>query len=630
MRYQNATIEGLINEITDYNQKSNIALIKQAYQFAKEKTDSAQDESGRPLIEHLLNCAQIAAEFRADDETIAAALLHDTAYKGKATTKEIEKEFGKEIANLIEELIKIIEIEDKNADLIDANILAKVILATSTDMRAIFLELAARTEVLKAIEKYPKEKQIRLANGSLKIYAQICHKLGLEKLKWEMEDLSLKIINPDAYKKIKEKLCVKREVREKELEAIKKEISELLKENNFNATIQARVKNFFGINKKLEAGKPFAEINDLRGARIICNSIKECYEILGLIHSNYLPLTKEFQDYITSPKQSGYMSIHTCVYWNRKIIEVQIRTWEMHYESETGISAHWKYKKYEQDKAFDKKLSWVKQLIDWQQMYPNAKEFLKSLKIDFDEQQIFVFTPKKQVVMLPLGATPVDFAFALHSELGLKCKQAKVNRHIAPLNHVLENGDMIEIITDNSNNPKRQWLNFVRSQKAKAKIKKTLGLRSQSITVVTQRQRKKNTKSINAPEIKIANCCNPLPGDEIVGYRTTKRKISVHRKDCPNIESVAKEKCVEVEWDENREHYQAIINISALDRAGLLNDILNKLAEGQAVINTTHVKINKNNISNCEFSIKIKKPGQLERILKEIKSIPNIYSVSRK
>ena len=629
MQYQNATIGALLEKISYNNQGAYTAIIERAFQFAKEKTAGMVREGNRPLIEHLLNTAQVLAELGADEETIAAALIHDTKLLGNTKTEEIEKEFGKGIAELIEELSKIVDIEKKNFELTDHTTLSTVILAAAKDIRSVIIEIAGRIEILRNSSGIPREKQLKLAYSSLKVFAPICHKLGLGRLSWEMEDLALKIISPQEYKKIKEKLCIKREVREKEIEQIKEEIAVLLKENGFNEAVQARAKNVYAIYKKLNSGKKFSEITDLRGIRIICNSIKECYETLGIIHTNYMPVTNSFQDYIANTKQSGYKSIHTCIYWNRKIAEVQIRTWEMHYEAETGASAHWKYKKFEQDKQFDKKLSWANQLVEWQETYPNSKDFLKSLKIDFGEEQIVVFTPKKQIVVLPTQSTPIDFAFAVHSDLGLKCKQAKVNSHIVPLNHPLEGGDTIEIITDTNTSPKRQWLNFARSQKARAKIRKVLGMHSQTLTV-EGKPKKTGTPTISDQGVKIASCCNPLPGDKIIGYRTTKRKISVHRTDCQNTKPLLKEKLVEIEWESGREQYQAAIIVRGRDRAGLLNDILNRLAENQAVINTTNIRVTKNNIANCEFSLRIRNTSHLEKILKEIERVNDVYSVSRK
>lgn len=299
----------------------------------------------------------------------------------------------------------------------------------------------------------------------------------------------------------------------------------------------------------------------------------------------------------------------------------------MHFEAETGLYAHWKYKKFQKDKFFDRKLSWAKQLVQWQQSHPNAKEFLKSLKMDFAEKQVFVLTPKSRVVVLPEQSTPIDFAFAVHSDLGYNCKQAKVNGNIVPLNHLLEDGDIVEIITDKQNTIKRTWLGFVKSRKAKTKIKKMFGVQTQTIT--TEKREKKFLQE-NKEIIHIANCCNPLPDDATIGYRTTKRKLSIHRVDCPNIALLPKEKLTPISFSMNREEFDVGVIITAMDRPGLLNDILSKLAENQAIINSTYTKISKDNTANCEFKIKIKSTQQLEKIFSEMASIQSIYSVSRK
>lgn len=627
MRHQNATIETIADTVREYSTEAGIQKIRKAYDFALEKTKEAKEETGRPLIVHLLNTAQIMAELHLDTETVIATLLHYPPHDSQHTFTWIEKEFGTETAKIVEGLNKIVEIEEKNVDKLDSSSLSLIVLATSKDIRSLILRLATGTERLRSIQSYPKEKQEIIANNTLKMYAPLCHKLGLTKLEWEMEDLALKTLNPQAYNKIKEKVCAERSVREKELEKIKEEIRDLLQKKGYSATIQARLKNFYSVYKKLQSGKKFSEIRDLRGIRIICNTVEECYELLGLLHSNYLPSTTNFQDYIALPKKNGYKSIHTCIYWRRKIVEIQIRTWQMHFEAETGVSAHWRYKKYEEDSFFDKKISWAKQLVDWQQQHPNAKDFLKSLKIEFGEKETFVFTPKKKIVILPEKSTPIDFAFAVHSDLGMKCKQAKVNGKISSLDKTLENGDIVEIIAGKKPEVKRSWLTMAKTRKAIAKIKKALGIELRT----TETEQKKETQHVRETEkIKIARCCNPLPGDNIIGYKTSKRKTSIHKADCQNLSLLPKNKITAITWSKKIQDYRTSIKVNARDRPGLLNDILSKLAENQAIINTTQTKINKNNTANCEFEVKIKNPKQLEKIIKEIETIPYIYSVTRK
>ena len=396
MEKKTANLADILETVKSHNTNANLEIINKAHSFAEKKSAGILEETGRELFTHLQKTAQIVSYSMMDELTVSAALLHDLPSRANVPLTEIQKEFGDEISEIVKGLNKIVEIEEKNIGKIDARDLTMIVLAVSKDIRSIFLRLATRTERLREIEKYPREFQEKIAGNTLAMYAPLCHKIGLDKLEWEMEDRALKILDPDAYGMIKNKLCIERTVREQELSKIVKEISELLEKNNFKAAMQSRAKNFYSIYKKIQKGKTLADITDLRGIRIICDKVEECYEILGLLHSNYLPAPKNFHDYIAAPKENKYKSIHSSIYWKRKIVEIQLRTWEMHFEAETGIAAHWRYKQYAQNMFFDKKLSWAKQLVDWQSNFPNSKDFLKSMKMDFAEKQVFVFTPKKK------------------------------------------------------------------------------------------------------------------------------------------------------------------------------------------------------------------------------------------
>jgi GTP diphosphokinase / guanosine-3',5'-bis(diphosphate) 3'-diphosphatase len=625
------TIETIIQQVQSYTPHTDTHMLKAAFNLAAQEAGDLLDVEGkvnRPIIEHLLKCAQIAADMKLDIIIVTAALLHDVWHHGNATPEDVENFFGKEIRVLIEDLLLIAEIEQKNQEFVDTEALSRAILASPRDIRAIFLKLSTQAERMRIIAQHPHDMQVKLVSSSLNICAPIAHKLGLQNLKWELEDYSLKVLNPKAYNQIKEKLCIERDIREKELGNIRNDVNGLMRKNGFTVTVYARLKHFYSIHKKMHAGKRFGEIEDLRGVRIICDSVKQCYEILGVIHSSYLPIPQSFHDYIAIPKQNGYQCIHTTIIWNRKPVEVQIRTWDMHFDAESGVPAHWRYKQFSQDKYFDRKLSWAKQLVEWQQSYPNAQAFLTSVKLDFGEKQVFVFTPQKQVIILPEHATPVDFAFAIHSDVGVKCKQAKINGEIVPLHHELKNGDMVDILPGKTTQVKRNWLTFVKSRKAILHVKKVLGIHAR--TPAGEDDLHVSKPQHKPQRLRLARCCNPLPSDDISGYRTAKRKITIHRKDCTNLVAMPAENITPVSWDMTNDEYNVSLQVNARDRPGLLNDVLSRLAANNATINTTHTNINKNNTASCEFDIKVKGLQQLEKIIKEIEQVPDIYTVARK
>ncbi len=353
--------------------------------------------------------------------------------------------------------------------------------------------------------------------------------------------------------------------------------------------------------------------------------MRECYEILGIAHSEYRTVPNQFTDYIANPKKNGYRSIHTAVEWNNQPLEIQIRTREMHYECETGLASHWQYKHYAKDDFFDKRLSWAKQLVEWHRTARDSRNLAHSLKMGFGQNKIFVFTPKQKVIVLPEGGSPIDFAFAIHSDLGVKCHKAKVNGKIVPLSHKLENADTVEIITSNQLQLKRAWLNLVKSSKAQAKIKQKLGIKSAKKVVLE----KKDERLTSDKNIRIAKCCNPVPGDEIIGVRTTKRKISVHRAECGNALRILKERRMEVKWDLAEKDYIVGIKVLARDSPGLLPAILKIISGTKVSIISTDAKTNRNNILQSKFNIKIKNIEQLENIIKKISALPTVFETGR-
>jgi GTP pyrophosphokinase len=585
------------------------ALIEKAYRLA--------EKEGKGRLLHALRVAESLSEMGFDNTTIAAGLVHDIKEK-----EEIGKALGEELAGITKEYPKIEEIEKKNIGKISPNILSTVILATAKDLRTIFVRLAARLDVLQNQDPTPEE-----ADTTISIYAPICQKLGLYEMQGLLEDNALKIKNPGLYRSIAKGLGKTREERKQEAEQAIDEFSNLMKKEEKQVSVQGRAKSIYSIYKKIEEqGKPFEEIYDILGIRIICDSIKECYEIVGIIHSEYKPVPNQFKDYIATPKKNGYRSIHTIIEWNQKPLEVQIRTWEMHYENETGLASHWQYKQYAKDKFFDTRLAWAKQLVEWHRDAQDKGSLAHSLKMHFDKNRIFVFTPKNEVVVLPENASPIDFAFAIHSDLGKKCQKAKVNGKIVPLSHHLENGDVVEIGPGKNVEVKRQWLTFAKSQKAQTKIKQVLGIKIPFKKTVEEKKHSTQTEDKN---VRIAKCCNPVPGDEIVGIRTTKRKISVHRKNCKNAEKAGSSKKISVEWGLAGKDYIVGVRVRAKESPGLLPAILKAISGNKVAIESTDAKKTKNDILDCRFNLKIKNLEQLDKIIEKIRALPPVFNAER-
>ncbi|MBN1941073.1 MAG: bifunctional (p)ppGpp synthetase/guanosine-3',5'-bis(diphosphate) 3'-pyrophosphohydrolase [Candidatus Diapherotrites archaeon] len=615
------TIEKILRTGESSSQKIDKSLIKSAYDFALE-THGGNLKSGR--MQHVLNVGLLMAKIGADKETIAAGIMHDTIFKGEVEKEKICEKFGEEITTIIEEATKGFAIEETNIGRLSPELLSTILLASAKDIRAIFVILGSAVDTLsrEGLIDYRDEKEF--ARMALKVLSPICNKLELNTLKWMLEDSALKVLEPETYQKIKETIGEKRETREKEAKQIKREIRELLKKEKVEATVTARPKHFFAIQRKMNSGRTFESIKDLLGARIICDTPRQCYEILGIIHSNYKIIPEEFDDYIANPKKSRYKSLHTVIDHKGKQIEVQIRTWEMHWQNESGISAHWMYKGIVPNIYFDQKLSWAQRLVGWLRTKESSKKFLESLKFDFGENKVFVFTPKNQVIVLPEKSTTLDFAFAIHSDLGFRCKRTKVNGKPVTINHVLENGDIVEIIPGQAVQPKREWLNFVKSEKARTKIRQKLGIK----TTVKKAPKKKQAIKTSSKSVRIAKCCNPLPGEEIIGVKTTKRKIIAHKIDCPNTKKITK--TVPLSWDIGTGKDVTIqLKVIAKETPSLLPELLNAITTAGATIAYTSAKANKSNIVTANFKIKIKQAKQFENALRKMRSMPQVIEAER-
>ncbi len=604
-------------------EKKGKKLIEKAYKLA-EKTIESKGAEGKKQLEQAERIAENLFELGFDNTTIAAGLVCGMYSEEEISDKEILEILGKEVESIAVDYGKIRKIEEKNFGKIDNKILSTIVLATARDLRSIFIKFATRLDVMQN-ETFGKKELGKKAEGALDIYAPICQKMGLYDLESMLEDNSLKILEPDTYNMISSLLGKTRKTRNKEVEIAIAEFSSYIREKP-TISIEGRAKSIYSIYKKMEEqGKAFEEIYDLVGIRIICDSVRECYEILGIVHSEYKTIPNQFTDYIANPKKNGYRSIHTAVEWKRKHLEVQIRTWEMHYECETGLAAHWNYKKYAKDKFFDKRLSLIKQLVDWHRTARNSESITHSLKMGFGQNKIFVFTPKQEVVVLLEGGSPLDFAFAIHSDLGIKCLRAKVNGKIVQLSHKLENGDLVEIITAKHSMIKRLWLSIAKSHKAQIKIRQKLGLKPGKKSLI----KNKNENLTSDANTKIAKCCNPVPGDEIIGIRTTKRKISVHRASCRNVARVVKGKKIKISWDLAKKDYVVEIKVRARDSPGTLPTILKILEKSDVTITATDAKTSSNNVLQCKFNIKIKNLEQLDYIIEKIDNNPTVFNVER-
>ena len=712
-------IEDLIKIIEKYMTKDEIAFVMKAYEYASEMHKDQKRKSGEPYIIHPVNVAIILADLDMDVETIIAALLHDVVEDTPATYDDVKNLFTEDIANIVDGVTKLNKLNYKSSEAFQAENLRKMILAMNNDIRVIIVKLADRLHNLRTLEYMNEEKRKQKAQETIEIYAPLAGRLGIFKIKWELEDLSLRYLDPEGYYDLVEKINKKRSEREKEINEIIKRISLELDKQELHYDISGRPKNFYSIYKKMKGkSKSFESIYDLIAVRILVDTVKDCYAVLGIVHSMWKPLPGRFKDYIAMPKPNMYQSLHTTVISETgEIFEIQIRTYEMHEVAEFGIAAHWKYKGGKaQGKDVDNKLDWLRQLLEWQKDLKDPKEFIDTLKIDFFDDEVFVFTPNGDVVDLPEGSTPVDFAYRVHTGVGNTCVGAKVDSRIVPLNYKLKNGNIVEIITQKSSTgPSRDWLKFVKSPRARQKIKQWFKSKEKDISIekgkeLFEREAKKlgldlnildNEKiyhklakelSINSisdlfasigygnfkeklvinkilniknaienigltkneddylksssskkdatgvridglegMKIKFAKCCNPVPGDEIIGFVTRGYGVSIHRKDCTNIANLLdSDRCLEAEWDAAAsEKFLANVTIRAVDRTGILSEITAMSKEAGIGIQSLSAK--SNTISDIFIYLTFEVSGreELDKMMQKLKTISGALDVYR-
>ncbi|MBB6214836.1 GTP pyrophosphokinase [Anaerosolibacter carboniphilus] len=718
-------LENLLAQIQQYNPNSDLSLIIKAYNFSENAHEGQIRKSGEKYFVHPVQVAKILAELEMDDSTIVAGLLHDVIEDTKYGFEQVKKEFGEEIALLVEGVTKLESLTYETKEERHAESIRKMFLAMAKDIRVIIIKLADRLHNMRTLKFMNENKKKEKALETLEIYAPIAHRLGISKIKWELEDLALLHMDPEGYYELVEKVAKKRREREEYINQVIKQLNESLKNVQIKFEISGRPKHFYSIYRKMVyQHKSFEEIFDLIAIRIIVDNVKDCYGALGIVHTMWKPIPGRFKDYIAMPKPNMYQSLHTTVIGPQgEPFEIQIRTWEMHRIAEYGIAAHWKYKEGKTDEAdFDDKLRWLRQMLEWQRDLKDPKEFMESLKVDLFTNEVFVFTPKGDVIDLPAGSTPVDFAYKIHSAVGNSCIGAKVDGRIVPLDYKLKNGNIIEILTSgHSNGPSRDWLKFVKSTQAKNRIRQWFKkerkeeniekgremleketrrhgyevhglLRQQWLNTLVKKfslntiddlyaavgyggilinqiipklkemykQSQKEEKSLEELPIahskqykpkhvkkdtqgvtvkgidnilvRFSKCCNPVPGDDIVGFITRGRGVSVHRKDCLNVtnETDHIDRFIEVEWDEERQTaYQSEIQIIAADRKGLLSEITNVLSETKLTVTAVNARTNREKIAIINLTVEITNVNQLDKLINKIRTMQGVMDVFR-
>ena len=722
-------LEELISKIKANGNNVDIDLVKKAYDLAFEAHKEQKRESGEPYIIHPISVAMILADMGMYTNTIVAGLLHDVIEDTDYTYEDISNIFNVEVANLVDGVTKLGKIKYKSKEEQQADNVRKMLLAMAKDIRVIIIKLADRLHNMRTLKYMKPEKQKKKAQETLDIFAPLAHRLGISKIKWELEDLCLRYIHPEEYYDLVNMIAEKRVEREKFISRIIKELKENLDKANIDSDIEGRPKHFYSIYRKMvNKHKSIEQIFDLTAIRILVNTVKDCYAVLGIVHTIYKPIPGRFKDYIAMPKPNMYQSLHTTVIGSEgKTFEIQIRTFEMHRTAEYGIAAHWKYKSGingtdSKDMTFENKLTWLRDILEWQKEAVDATEFMEGFKLDLFSDEIFVFTPKGVVINLPAGATPIDFAYKIHTDIGNKCVGAKVNGKIVTLDYKLKTGEIVEILTSSSSRgPNIDWLNIANSNQARSKIKQWLRkarreenlergkemldkeCKKQSLvfsdlckgplydkllkryhlnnveeiyvaigegellssTVIsklkenivkqvaeeelnknieeqiakTERQIKKKqnygvtVKGLNNIMVRFARCCNPVPGDDIAGYITKGRGVSVHRKDCSNFKAIVekqREKVVDVSWGtEKGAAYVAELEVKAEDRMCLLSDVMLVITDSNLSLLSLNAKSGRNGVANINIQVKIDNIEQLKELMKKIRRLQGILDVYR-
>ncbi len=631
----------LLNGVKKYNPNADLSMIKRACIFAYEAHKNQKRVSGEPFFLHCYEVAKILAALRMDSHTIVAGLLHDIVEDTPISGEAIQREFDKETLELVISVTKLENSPVENLELDDeeskrAENIRKVLLSTSKDVRVIIIKLADRLHNMRTLKHLREEKRRVIAKETLEIYAPIAQKLGINSIKSEIEDLSFRFLQPDDYANFKDRINKKREIREQEVKDIIENVKKSLKKNGIEAEVYGRAKHFYSIYKKITTqNKEFNEIYDLLAIRIITKNIKDCYSALGFVHERWKPMPGKFKDYIAVPKSNGYQSLHTTVMGTHgRILEVQIRTEDMHLAAEEGIAAHWRYKETDADKKFDRQISWLKQILDWRSSSSDAKEFLENMKVDLFEKEIFVFTPKGDPFCLPEGSTPVDFAYAVHTDIGNHCSKVKINGQISTLDARLNSGDIVEIITQKNASPSRSWLGFVKSASARSKIKSSLkikvnkDMKRQRLDDEERKRDEAHLRDLNifvdgkSFPIKISKCCNPKKTDKLVGFKTKDGKIAVHTTDCSNIYLYDNSKKVEIKL-QNLAPDVVKLMINLNDKIGAIAKVLSVISEEKQNVVEVNTKGGKSGHIILRIEV-LKSDYDIDVLLEKIKKLSEV------
>jgi len=725
------TIEKVIKKMKENNRKSDSDFIRKVYEFAKANHNEQKRMSGEEYIVHPLSVAYILADLKLDDSTIAAALLHDVVEDTEITHEDIVTKFGEEIAEMVQGVTKLGKIQYSTIEEQQVENYRKMFLAMGKDIRVILIKLADRLHNMRTLKHLKRERQIANAKETMDLYAPLANRLGIYSLKWELEDLSFRYLHPEEYRELIEGIEKKREERLEFIDKITEEIKIDLKKEKIDAEIKGRAKHLYSIYRKMKRDNiTLDQVYDLFALRIIVKSVKDCYAALGVVHDLYTPMPRRFKDYISVPKPNMYQSIHTTLLGpNGTPFEVQVRTWDMHQVAEFGIAAHWAYKEANNKTGKksnviveEDKLAWLRETLEWQKDTEDPDEFLKTLKTALFEDEVYVFTPKGQIKALPRDATPIDFAYSIHAEVGHRMIGCKINSKMMPIVTKLKSGDIVEILTsDTPKGPSRDWLKFVKSSSAKTRISqwfkkadredniirgkevlnkeiKRIGMshsdlfKTEWVNNVLERYRYSSTEDMYAaigfgaispgkiitrlleeykkehqeeiieqklqeltvrkttvrkpPKsgvivegidnclVKFSRCCNPVPGDEIIGYITKGRGVSIHTTDCVNIEDLLQEenRIIDVQWynEKTEGEYNVDIEILSNDRTGLLADIVKEITSKKINIMGVNTKTNTERIATIDVTVEVENIEQLNKVIRAIRKVDSVYEVKRK
>lgn len=724
-------IEDIIAIVKKRRGRHDIKLIQKAYEYAKAKHGDQLRKSGEPYIIHPVQVAYTLAELGLDEDTICAALLHDVLEDTNTSYEDLEKEFNEEVAYMVDGVTKLSKLQYASVEEQQVENYRKMFLAMGKDIRVILIKLADRLHNMRTLKFLTRDRQIANAKETMELYAPLANRLGVYSLKWELEDLSFKYLYPEDFREIVEGIDKKREERLKFIDQIMEQIKVELKKQKIEAEVTGRAKHLYSIYRKMKRDNvTLDQIYDLFALRIIVNSVKDCYASLGVVHDLYNPMPGRFKDYIAVPKPNMYQSLHTTLIGPKGTpFEVQIRTWDMHKVAEFGIAAHWAYKessflsgKKANVKVEEDKLAWVRETLEWQSEMQNPEEFMQTLKKELFEDEVYIFTPKGAIKVLPKGSTPIDFAYQIHEQIGHHMVGCKINSKMMPIVTKLKNGDIVEIITsDQSKGPSRDWLKFVKSSRARNKILawfkknqreeniekgkdliekelKKIGVKhddlfktefiqaalnrykftsledmyssvgfgsitpNKVIARMLEEYRKQHkeddlvektlealakekvnkakpsqngiiVKGIDNCLVKLSKCCNPVPGDEIIGYITRGRGVSVHRTDCVNAKNLLSEgnRIIDVYWNDNKKTtYSVDIEVYANDRKGLLADIIKVLGDNKCTIMAVTSRATREKIAITELTIEVENIEKLNCVLKALRKIDSVYEVKRK